>query len=287
MAVYDPTVTATKAAAMIEESGMLNASGKPVGADAPSGDFGYHTKGYIDARRTKRNRIDDGIAPELEEVAESMKKRVRIFNVGPFAHPRPCGSAGIFYIPACPEDQEYIEMITPLYRTQKEIYPKTRHNGPKALYDSGKAYANEILGLGRGQHKSNSLVRVGVFVAAGDVPTKKELDDAKAQIYAYASEQIALMDKIWDRDRKLAYDMFRPETFGACARVLNLTGKDKPWLAQGAPSDKVKCEWCQEPVDPSAPICANCKNPVNEEAYMAMMAKKEALQAATAPKKEK
>jgi hypothetical protein len=279
MPVFDPTMTADKAAATLPAD-VMNASGH---ASDVAPVFG--TKGYIDARRKGKQ---GPAAPfELDIDKEFKRQLVHIFNVGPFAHIIPCGSAGTFYIPACPETKPFIEMLTPLHVLETENYPINKGKEWKQLRDAGSRMAIEIIGEGRNQDKRNSKRKVGVFIAAGEAPSEKELKEANAQLHVYCSEQVHIMDGVWDRDRKLAYDMFRPETFGACARVLGLTGKDKEWLAQGESQLNTKCEFCKEVVDPSAAICKNCKMPVNEEAYLRMKTKQEEMEQATAPKKAK
>jgi hypothetical protein len=273
MPVFDPTFTANKAAETLPPD-VLNATGSD--PEHRGRQLSAHSiTGTIDARRKGRVKV---APPELDMFKNQKRVPIHIFNVGPFTHTIPCGSIGTFYIPGCVADKngvkpEYVEMITPLYELQDEIYPKTKNGEAKRLYEEGRKMAVEILGEGRNQDRKQSRRRVGVFIAAGDSPTKKELHDANAELHAYASEQILYMDALWDRDRKLAYDVYRPETFGACARVLGLTGKEKGWLAQGEPANKVKCEGCHTPIDPEAPICFNCKSPANIEAYRAYRAK--------------
>jgi hypothetical protein len=280
MPVFDPSMTADKAAATMPAD-VLNASGHSF--DTPGFDPGlYQTKGFIDARRKGRQ---NAVPPELDVMKDLKRIPVHIFNVGPFAHVIPCGSAGTFYIPACPEGQPYIKMLTPLHEIVDEIYPKTKNSDAKRLYDDGKKFAIELLGEGRNQHKRNSKRKVGVFIAKSEVPTEKELKEARAQLVTYCNEQVHIIDGLWDRDRKLAYDVYRPETFGACARVLGLTGKEKGWLAQGEISTNISCKWCGENVNPNAPVCRNCKNVVNQEAYLALQAEQQSLQEAIAPKK--
>jgi len=224
--------------------------------------------GTIDARR--RGKQKEQLGPELSFIEEQRKHRIRIFNVGPFPHTIPCGSAGTFYIPACPEGAAYVEMLTPLYAVETEIYPKgIKGESAKRLYDEGRRMATEILGEGRSQDKRHSKRRVGVFIGAGDAPTKQEIDDACKELSKYCGEQVLWMDALWDRDRKLAHDVYRSETFGACARVLGLTGKEKGWLAQGEPMNKIKCDFCHTMIDPDAAICFNCKSPANIASYKA------------------
>ena len=274
MPVYDPTVTADKVASMIPAD-ALNVSGH-----APDTPEAFQTKGYIDARR-KGNANKLNYPPELAINKQFKVARVRIFNVGPFPHFVPLGSPGIFFIPACPENKPYIESVTQLHELEEEFYPSRDKREPmKRLQDEGRRIAVEILGEGRNQDKRQSRRRVGVFIAAGDVPTTKEIEAAKAELAKYAAVQVGIMDQLWDKDRKLAYDCFRPETFGACARVLGLTGKDKPWLAQGQPSGEIQCPNCLTSVNPEAPSCYNCGDVVNEEAFLRIKERRERLGAA-------
>jgi len=271
MPVFDPTMTADKVASMIPAD-ALNASGH-----APNTDAAFQTKGYIDARR-KGNANKLNIPPELGINKQFKVARVRIFNVGPFAYPVPLGSPGIFYIRACPPDQPYIESLTELHELEEEFYPARDKREPmKRLQDEGRRIAVDILGEGRNQDKRQSKRRTGVFIADGDVPTTAELEEANRELKKYAAQQIGIMDQLWDRDRKLAYEMFRPETFGACARVLGLTGKDKAWLAQGQPSGEIQCPNCLTSVNPQAPSCFNCGDVVNEEAFLRIKERRERL----------
>jgi hypothetical protein len=279
MPVYDPTLTAQKAAETLPQD-ALNASGHS--SEAPA--F-IQTKGYIDA--TRKGRKGPQPPPELEITREFKKQLVHVFNVGPWAHVIPCGSAGTFYIPACPEGQPYIEMLTPLHVLEEELYPTRDKREYKRLQDEGRKMAVEILGEGRNQDRKQSKRHAGVFIAAGDTPTEKEIYDANAQLHALCSQMDSYMMQLWDRDRKLAYDVFHPRTYGAASRVLGLTGKDRPYLAQGAPLSSAKCPACRSAVDPEAAICANCGGVVNEEAWVAIEARKQQLLATVAPTEKK
>src|SRR5271170_2330199 len=280
MPVFYPAMTADKVASMLP-SDALNASGH-----APDVDASFQTKGYVDARR-KGNANKLNLPPRLSINDEHRAARVRIFNVGPFAYPVPLGSPGIFYIPACPWDKPYIESLTKLHELEEEFYPaKDKREPMKLLQDMGRRIAVDILGEGRNQDKRQSKRRTGVFIAAGNEPTTKELEDAKVELKKFCASQIAIMDQMWDRDRKLAYDMFRPETFGACAKVIGLTGKDKAWLAQGASATNIECPACFGSVNPDAAVCIHCREVVNEEAYLKLKMRRDSIDAATAPNKK-
>lgn len=271
MPVFDPSMTADKVASMLPAD-TLNASGH-----APDVDAVFQTKGYIDARRKgTANKLK--LPPRLGINDKYKEARVRIFNVGPFPHTIPLGSPGIFYIPACPWDKPYIESLTKLHELEEEFYPARDKREPmKALQSEGRKMAVDILGEGRNQDKRFSRRNVGVFIAEGEEPTTKEHADAVVELRRYCGAQVGIMDQLWDRDRKLAYDMYRPETFGACARVLGLTGKDKAWLAQGQPSTNVECPACKTSVNPDAAFCFNCKEVVNVGAYQAVKTRRESI----------
>jgi len=277
MPVYDPTLTAQKAAETLPGD-ALNASGHA--SDAPT--F-VQTKGYIDA--TRRTKAGPVAPPELDIMKEFKKQLVHIFNVGPWAHIIPCGSAGTFYIPPCPEDKPYIEMLTPLHVLEEELYPSRDKKEYKRLQDEGRKMAVEILGEGRNQDRKQSKRHAGVFIAAGEKPTEAELHEAKGYLHVSCSQMCDYMDRLWDRDRKLAYDVFSPKTYGAAARVLNLSGK--PWQAQGEVSTNIKCPACRSSVEPDAPKCHNCGGIVNADAYVAWKIKQDEIEAATSPKKGK
>ena len=281
MPVFDPAMTADKVASMLPAD-ALNASGH-----APDVDAAFQTKGYIDARR-KGNANKLNLPPELGINKKYKEARVRIFNVGPFAYPVPLGSPGIFYIPACPWDKPFIESLTKLHELEEEFYPsKDKREPMKRLQDEGRRIAVDILGEGRNQDKRQSKRRTGVFIAAGEEPTTQEIEAAKGELKKFSAAQIAIMDQMWDRDRKLAYDMFRPETFGACARVLGLTGKDKAWLTQGASATNIECPACFGSVNPEAAVCIHCREVVNEEAYLKLKMRRDTIETATAPSGKK
>ena len=272
-------MTAQRAAETLPAE-ALNASGHP--AEAP----GFvQTKGYIDA--TRKGKRGPTPPPELDINKQFKKLRVRIFNAGPWNHIIPCGSAGTFYIPGCPEDKPYVEMLTPLHELEEELYPSRDKKEYKRLQDEGRKMAIEILGEGRNQDRKQSKRHAGVFIAAGEIPTEAELAEARKHLRAYASQMCDYMDRLWDRDRKLAYDVFNPETFGKAARIMKLSGK--PWMAQGEPSSHIDCPGCFIKVDPRAPKCHQCGAIVNVQAYADLRAREKEieLELATAPEKEK
>jgi len=241
MPVYDPQMTAQKAEASL-----------PRDVDAM----------YINATQRKaRGRI----APPVLEVVEELKKqKIHLFNVGPWAHLVPCGSAGTFTFPACPDDKEYVEMTQSLSVIEDELVIASEKEY-KRLQDSGHHIALEILGEGRGRDARYSLRHVGVFIAKGEKPTKEEIKEAKNHLYKHCAEIVQDMRTMWDIDRKLAHDVMSPKVHMTAARVLNLT--DEPWMVQSNPQQSIRCPYCRTNIEPEAAICHNCKNITNPQEY--------------------
>lgn len=278
MAVFDPSMTANKVADLLPQD-ALNASGHS--PDSP--DF-VQTKGYVDA--TRKGRKTAPMPAKLDIDHAHLAKRVRIFNVGPWPQVVPLGSTGTVYIPACPSDKPYVEMISNLHELEIEYYPINQKKEWKELREEGHKIAIEILGEGRNQDRRYSLRKKGVFIAAGEIPTEAEVAQAKKELLPTCQRLVDLMDQLWDRDRKLAYDVYNPSVHGESARILNITGK--PWQSTGKVSDSIACPYCDASIKPSAPKCHNCHEVVNAQAYSELKAKmaEQQMEVETAPKKK-
>ena len=59
-------------------------------------------------RQVGKNRV---LPIKLKVIEELKKQKVHVFNVGPWPQTVNTGSTGTFYIPACPRDKDYIEML--------------------------------------------------------------------------------------------------------------------------------------------------------------------------------
>ncbi len=292
MAVYDPNFTADKAAERLPVLDAVIASGR---SNEFSGGEVFDVKTTDYTRKGRKGRV---APPELNLMKEFKSKRVRIFNVGPWAYTIPCGSAGSFFIPACPLDKPYVEMTTPLHAVEDELVIVSEKEY-KRLQDEGLHIANEILGRGRGRDRKGSLDHFGVFIAgeerngvftALDQPTEKNLDDARAQLHVKCQEHVAFMREKWDINRKDAHDLYMPSVHGIAARILGLNNED--WMTAKTPkaadkSTTVKCKGCRTEVEEDAPLCFKCGGVVNAEKYIEYKAEQEQILAATAPKKQK
>lgn len=282
MPVYDPNFTADKAAERLPVLDAVIASGRS--HDALGGEV-FDIKRTDYTRKGRKERV---APPELTLMQQYKQQRVRIFNVGPWRHEVPCGSAGTFIIPACPLGTAYVEMSTPLHAVEDELVIVSEKEY-KRLQDEGRYIANEILGRGRGRDRKGSLDHLGVFIAEGQVPTEKELEDARANLHVKCQEYINEMRTYWDIDRKTAHTMYKPAIHGMAAKILGL--HEEEWMLSKTPKapekvTTVKCEGCRTEVEADAPMCFKCGGVVNPDTYVEYMAKQENIKTATAPKKK-
>jgi hypothetical protein len=232
------------------------------------------------------------IPPVLEEIEELKKKKVHVFNVGPWPLLINTGSTGSFLIPGCPEGTDYVELLVqdasgeqvpPISYIMDELYPQSEDEY-RRLQERGKDFALSMIGIGRGQSPSNALTHQGVFVAAGEKPTASELDEANKLLWAYCEGLVRQIADIYATDRKAFSLIVRPKVHFVAAHVLNLDNEvDSPWMVKAAPKGRTKCKMCGRVVDPDVAMCEG-GHIVNQELYIAAMVEQENVKAATQPK---
>jgi len=232
------------------------------------------------------------VPPVLEEIEELKKKKVHVFNVGPWPMLVNTGSTGSFLIPACPDGQPYAELlqsdgngnlVPPISSIMDELYPQSEDEY-RRLQERGKEFAKSMIGLGRGQSPANALTHQGCFVAEGEKPTSQELEDAHAMLKAYCERTVRQIADIYATDRKAFSQIVRPKVHFVAAKYLNLDNPvDSPWMTSAAPIGRTKCKMCGRVVDPDVAMCEG-GHIVNHELYMAAMVDQENTKAATQPK---
>lgn len=118
------------------------------------------------------------IPEEIRELAE--KNKIYIFNISNRRFEAGMGTLGTFTILPCEPGQKYSKPC---------VIPGVVNEGLRKEMNSldwrqwsGKLVALDIMGQGAFKHKSNDLARWGVFIAAGEVPTEKELAEAKKRL---------------------------------------------------------------------------------------------------------
>lgn len=269
MPVYSETVTASKAAEAIQ-----NRLAGP------------------------RGRI---IPRKLAYQDEMKKKKIHVFNVGPWAQTVNTGSTGSFTIPACldkdgeynPERVPYVEMLVedgqgnlvpPISLIMDELVIKSEAEYSR-LEDDGMQFAQELLGEGRGQHPMNALRHIGMFASENEVPTKAELSAARELLRVKCLKYCKEAGDLHRTDAKLASRVIQPKVHFLAAKVVGRDNPtDSPWMLSTAPEGRTKCRMCGRVVDPDVAMCEG-GHIVNQEIYLAAMAEQEAIQDAVAPKR--
>lgn len=238
------------------------------------------------------------IPPVLPEVREVMNRRIHVFNVGPWGQTVNTGSTGTFYIPACPFGQPYVEMVqqdgdrdsatfgqlvSPIKSIMRELVIASE-DAMTPLDDSGRYFAWQMLGVGRGMHPSKALTRFGMFVSAGDVPTADELAKANEELKKECMAVVKFAEEVYVTDRKLFGRAVRPEVHFVAAKVLGRDNPvDSPWMGAANPVGRVKCKMCGRLCEPDVATC-EAGHIVNADLYAELMAAQEEVLAATAPK---
>lgn len=257
------------------------------------------------AKHTGRERR---VPPVNESIQDIARKTVHVFNVGPWGFRENGGSFGYKFIPACevgaPMEWERLKATpaqpgvyvpdhweegerhvidprteyaacVPLPGLMMEPMPNTQEDCIWNMQDTGEYFADEVLlKIGIGHSKQNSNVRLGVFRAAGKVPTEAELTAARAELTAYMTEAILDADRAWSAGPIKAEQVIRPEIHHVCAHWLNLTDRD--WLRGTKPQGRVQCKMCGLMVEEGIATCAN-GHIVNAAAYKEAVAQQEAI----------
>lgn len=240
------------------------------------------------------------IPPILPEVREVMDRRIHVFNVGPWGQTVNTGSTGSFIIPACPFGTPYVEMlqedgdrqsptfgkmVSPIKAIMRELVISSE-DAMTPLDDSGRYFAWQMLGVGRGLNPNKALTRFGMFVGAGEIPTAEELAKAHEELVKECKAIWKFADEVYVTDRKLFSRAVRPEVHFVAAKVLGRDNEtDSPWMGAANPAKRLKCPMCAATVDGDAAKCA-CGQIINVDRYMELKAIQEEIEAATAPKQK-
>jgi hypothetical protein len=238
------------------------------------------------------------ILPIKLKVIEDMKKeKVHVFNVGPWAQTVNTGSTGTFTIPACPDGQEYAEMLvtngatgkleSPISIIMEEFVIKSEDE-MSSLIDNGwdedgkLGFASRMIGVGKPRHRS--LIRFGIFASLNSVPTRGELKQAHLALEEECRQIVKWAGDIYSTDRKLFSRAVRPEVHFVAAKILGRDNpQDSPWMLDANPVGRTKCKMCGRLCDPDVATC-EAGHVVNMELYLELQAADEQLKAAIAAK---
>lgn len=253
-----------------------------------------------------RQRRIPSVNPQIQEMIK--RDTVHVFNVGPWAYRENMGSFGFFFIPACevgaPMEWEKLPTRTqsdpgryvpdvweegerhvvdpkteyaamrPLPSLMVEPMPKDQDSCELNMQDSGRYFANELLGVGIGHAAHSSHVRKGCFIAADKIPTKQELSAARGELEKYMAEMVLEADRAWAQGSVAAEQIIRPEIHHVCAHWMNL--EDRDWLRGTKPQGRIKCMGCGAMVDQGIATCPN-GHIVDADAYKAFVKQQEEI----------
>lgn len=211
-------------------------------------------------------RQKDPIPAFLLEQAENGPKKY-IFNIFNLEHTRSLGSLGIFHIPAVethgsdrPQDWEpYSRPLVVPYL----ILEAWDRGGGQTSFSPWQAdvVVADILGMKEG-HAANDLRNYGVFVSDKEVPTKAELEKAKALLIKRMTEDLREGDKLWAGDVKSRNQV--GHIHRRAARYLNQAREwDAALIAQAS------CPFCDNSIQPHALKCPHCSEILDEVRYNA------------------
>lgn len=199
----------------------------------------------------------------LKRIAE--EETVQICNVGPWDHKRELGSLGTFFIPKCEKGKEYAA-AAPIPGIVTEPIPIDEKNF-ELRQEEGRYIAEQVIGIGKMLSPANSFLKYGVFIAAGEKPTRQELEAARAELRKHFQELVQEARSAYAQGPKEAEATIR-ETHRLAARELNLN--DEPWLVTANPEARQKCPACGTMAAAEVILCPNCKFIFDEKKYAAL-----------------
>lgn len=206
----------------------------------------------------------------------SAENSVYIFNVGPWAHARELGSAGIYRIPACPEGQEYSVPVV-IDGIVGEPYPMNEVacvtlptcGDPRQLTGegSGLALAKQIIGDGPFISKAASYVKFGVFISLTPKPTKDALAEANATLQRTHLALIREANAAYMKDPTNREGVIQSAWHFVSAHALMKTKAECPWLGDSlAPAGRDNCPGCGAVYNVGLEKCS-CGRVLNKAKY--------------------
>lgn len=226
---------------------------------------------------------------KLEIDEEARARKYHIFNVGPWPQTVNTGSTGSFFIPGCPTDKPYVEMLVlnantgewePPISSVMEEYVIKSEDEMSSIREDGWNFALQMIGVGRGRVPAHSLTRFGIFASKNATPTKQELAEAHKALEEECRKIVKSAGDMYSTDRKLFSRVVRPEVHFVAAKVLGRDNPvDSPWMLDANPVGRTKCKMCGRLCDPDVATC-EAGHVVNMELYLELQAADEQLKEA-------
>lgn len=189
-------------------------------------------------------------------------KTIYLYNIYSISETVNLGTSGIYYMPPCPEGEQYVRSPNVIPGTVEGIYPHfTEKEEYRANPTPGEDVAKCFLGIGPGQGKDEDRRRFGWFTSTNPTPTKEELAEAKKHLHRYLEAKIRKGDELAasadPKDRQSVDD-----SFYAAARRLNVK---RPWMSEA--TAMTLCPFCGVAVRPESSRCSGCGEIINQQAY--------------------
>lgn len=188
-----------------------------------------------------------------------------LFNIYSIEHTINTGSTGQYYIPPCPEGQDWVRAPQIVPGTVEDIYPHfTDREEYRCRPTSGEDVVKAILGIGVGQGPNQDMRRFGIFASKHSTPTKAELAEARKLLVKELQSEIRKADALAASAKPEERVSTESEHFYKAAKYL---GIKRPWMSEAEALSM--CPFCSTPVRPQASICSGCHQVINQAAYEA------------------
>lgn len=193
-------------------------------------------------------------------------KPTYLFNIYSNQYTVNLGTCGIWFIPACPEGEDYTRAPKEVPGTVVDTYPHyTEGEEFRSRAIPGEDIVKAILGLDRPQE---NITELGIFASQNEEPKKHEIEACKRKLVPYLQKLIATADRLAASHDPMERQSVFDDKFFRAARYLNVK---KPWVSEAA--EMTVCPFCTIAISPNAVICSGCKEIINPEAYTAMKKK--------------
>ncbi len=188
---------------------------------------------------------------------------IYLYNIYSITDTVNLGTSGMYYMPPCPENKEWVRSPNIIPGTVEGTYAHfTEREEYRTRATPGEDVAKCFLGIGPGDNKAyTDRTRFGWFTSTNSTPSKAELAEAKKKLHAYLTAKIRKADELAasadPQDRKSVDD-----SFYAAANRLNVK---RPWMSEA--TEMTLCPFCSIPVRPSASKCSGCGEVINAVLY--------------------
>lgn len=216
----------------------------------------------------KRKR--DSVSGILLEMAENGPKRY-IYNVFNLQWVKNLGSLGRKVIPSVetngsdrPADWEPFSKPLVIPHLTVEEWDRGEGQSSHTPWPSDMVVA-DIIGSNQ-SHPRNDLRNYGVFVAAGEKPTKEEIAEAKVRLAAQLADDLRDGDNLWGGDAKQ-----RAQISNIHRRAARYLGVKREW--DSAIVAQSNCPFCASSINPGALKCTSCGEILDQERFDAAKAK--------------